>query len=337
MKSFSIVMLLALLVTFANHDVNAQKNRIDSLFMNSDTTSVIDSLMKDFDKFLDSIAAPKSFFNISAGAGTGIFSFEDKNSVFLTSEKKLILSPSLGYFHKSGFGISATGYMINENNKLNFYQYVFTPSFDVIKRSFSTGISFSKYFNKDSLSFYTTPIQNEIFAYFSYKKWWLQPSLSFSYGWGSKTEYEKKQYNIYRRLLLQSNRYYITIKNQESINDLSLTLSLRKDFNWYDVLAKDDNITFTPVVLFNSGTQNFGFNTSYTYTLPAAIRVNSTPGNSNITSRTEFAPQSISMVLRSSYLKGKFMLQPQVLFDYYLPQAENRFNTVFSVMAGLNF
>lgn len=231
--------------------------------------------------------------------------------------------------------MSVTGYMINENQRFNFYQFVFTPSFDVIRRSFSTGISFSKYLNRDSLSFYTTPIQQEFFAYFSYRNWWLRPSVSVSYGWGSKTEYEKKQYKIYRRLLQQSNSYYVTIRNEESINDLSVTFSLRKDFNWYDVLAKNDNITVTPVILLNSGTQNFGFNTSYTYTLPAAIRVNSTPGNSNIRERTEFAPQSVSMVLRSSWLKGKFMLQPQILFDYYLPQAEDRFNTVFSVTAAL--
>jgi hypothetical protein len=243
----------------------------------------------------------------------------------------------VGYYHKSGMGISGTGYMLHDNRQLNFYQFVITPSFDVIKRSFSTGISFSKYLSKDSLTFYTTPIQNEFFAYFSYKKWWLRPSVSMSYGWGSKTEYQKKQYKIHRRLLQQSNRYYITIRNEESINDFSVTLSLRKDFNFYDVLSKQDNITFTPVMLFNSGTQNFGFNTSYTYTLPSAIRVNSTPGNSNISERTDFAPQSVSMVLRSSYLKGKFLLQPQVLFDYYLPEAEDRFNTVFSLTASVSF
>jgi hypothetical protein len=329
--------IVSLLFLFANPDAKAQKTRIDSLFMNGDTSVVIESLMKDFDKFLDSLTAPKSFFNVSLGIGSGIFSFENNNSVFLTEEKKLILSPSFGYYHKTGLGISATGYMINENSKLNFYQYVFTPSFDVIKRKFSTGISFSKYISKDSLSFYTTPIQNEFFAYFSYKKLWVRPSLSISYGWGSTTQYEKKQDKIYKRLLQRSNRYYVTIKNKETISDLSVTLSVRKDFNWYDVISKDDNITFTPVILLNSGTQNFGFNTSYTYTLPSAIRVNSMPSNSNITDRTEFAPQSLSMVLRSSYLKGKFLIQPQVLFDYYIPQSDDRFNTVFSVTTAFSF
>lgn len=335
MKSF-IAGFIFLLV-FATNQANAQRNRLDSLFMNKDTTSVLDSLMADFDDFLDSLSKPKSFFNITVGAGTGLFSFETKNSAVLTSEKKLILSPSVGYFHKSGFGFSATGYLINDSSKLNFYQYVLTPSFDIIKRKFSLGISFSRYISKDSLSFYTTPIQNEIFTYFTYKNWWLRPSISLSYGWGSETEYEKREAKLRKRLLRGGYQYYITVANKQTISDFSLTLSLRKDFNWYDVLSKRDNITFTPVVLFNSGTQNFGFNTSYTYTLPSAIRVNSTPSNSKVNERTDFAPQSLSMVLRTSYLKGKFILQPQVLFDYYLPQGEDKFNTVFSVTAGVSF
>lgn len=322
---------------FANLDTSAQKTRLDSLFMTSDTTALMDSLMKDFDNFLDSISAPKSFFNVAFGVGNGIFSFEHNNSVYLTNERKLILTPSVGYFHKSGLGISAAGYMINEDKGLNFYQFVISPSFDIIKRKFSTGISFSKYISKDSLAFYTTPIQNELFAYFSYKKWWIRPTVSVSYGWGSKTEYEKRKYKLQRRIMQQRRQYYVTIKNEESINDLSLTLSLRKDFNWYDVLLKNDIVTFTPVFLFNSGTQNYGFNTSYTYTLPAAIRVNSTPGNSNVTDKTSFAAQSVSMVLRSNYMKGRFMLQPQVLFDYYLPEAEEKLNTVFSITASVSF
>lgn len=102
MKSFCIVIGMVLIVVLANHDTNAQNNRIDSLFLSSDTTAVMDSLMKDFDRFLDSIAAPKSFLNISLGIGTGIFSFEDKNSVFLTSEKNLFFPHLLAIIIKPG-------------------------------------------------------------------------------------------------------------------------------------------------------------------------------------------------------------------------------------------
>ena len=336
MKSIFTRIVIALLVLSASQDTNAQKNRIDSLFMGSDTSSVIDSLMRDFDSYLDSITATKSIFFVSMSAGTGVFSFEQSNSTFLTSEKKLILSPSIAYYHKSGLGISATGYMINQDKGLNFYQYVFTPSFDIINRNFSTGISFSRYISEDSLDFYTTPIQNEIFTYFSYKKWWLRPSINVSYGWGNSVEYEERKLLIQKGRSKKDRQVPIVVRNEESVNDLSVTLSLRKDFNWYDVLSTNDNVSFTPVVMFNSGTQNFGFNTSYSGTLPKSIRVNSLPSNNNITEKTDFAAQSLSMVLRGIYLKGKFMLQPQVLFDYYLPEADDRFNTVFSITAALS-
>lgn len=336
MKSFFTTIGIALLVLIARQDTNAQKNRIDSLFMGSDTSLVMDSLMRDFDNYLDSITATKSILFVSMSAGTGVFSFEDRNSTFLNSEKKLILSPSIAYYHKSGLGISATGYMINQDKGLNFYQYVFTPSFDIINRNFSTGISFSRYISEDSLDFYTTPIQNEIFTYFSYKKWWLRPSINISYGWGSSVEYEERKLLIQKGRSKKDRQVPIVVRNEESVNDLSVTLSLRKDFNWYDVLMANDNISFTPVIMFNTGTQNFGFNTSYSGTVPKSIRVNSLPSNKNITDKTDFAAQSLSMVLRGIYLKGKFMLQPQVLFDYYLPESDDRFNTVFSITAALS-
>jgi hypothetical protein len=75
----------------------SQSGKLDSLFSSGDTTAVMDSLLKDFDAFLDSLATPKSFFSVSVGVGTGVFSFEEKNSVFYNSKKKLILSPSIGF------------------------------------------------------------------------------------------------------------------------------------------------------------------------------------------------------------------------------------------------
>lgn len=336
MKSIFTTIAIALVVLMASKDTSAQKTRIDSLFMGSDTSSVMDSLMRDFDSYLDSITATRSIFFISMSAGTGVFSFEEGSSTFLNSEKKMILSPSIAYYHKSGLGISATGYMINQDKGLNFYQYVFTPSFDLIKRNFSTGISFSRYISEDSLDFYTTPIQNEIFTYFSYKKWWLRPSISVSYGWGNTVEYEERKVLIQKGRSKKDHQVPIVVRNEEAVNDFSVTLSVRKDFDWYDVLSTNDNISFTPVIMLNGGTQNFGFNTSYTGTLPKSIRVNSLPSNSNITDKTDFAAQSLSVVLRGIYFKGKFMLQPQVLFDYYLPQADDRFNTVFSITAAVS-
>lgn len=335
-----LIPALLLFVTvgmFSPSTANAQSGKLDSLFMQGDTSAVMDSLMKDFDSFLDSLHQRKSMFMIGMGVGTGFFSFENKNSVYLSTEKKLLLSPHIGYFHKSGLGLMLSGYAVNDNSKMNLYQVAISPTYDVIKRAYSAGISYTHYLTKDSVDFYTTPIRNELFAYFSYKNWWVRPGVSVSYGWGSRTDYEQQQYSIWLQRLQRSRSFYITVKNQESVQDLSVTLSVRKDFDWYDVLTKNDNFTITPVLLLNGGTQQFGFNTSYSYKA-TAIRANSLPSNSSISDQTGFGLQSASAVLRCSYMIGKFMIQPQVFADYYIPQTESqRWNTVFSVSASFMF
>jgi hypothetical protein len=337
MQKLASILLFAIILCQSSF---SQSGKVDSLFNNRDTTAVIDSLMKDFDKFLDSLSTPKSFFNIGLGAGTGFFSFENKSSFVTTTEKKLIISPSLGYFHKSGLGVSATAFTINDNTGFNFYQFALSPSYDLIKKKFSTGISYTRYINKDSLEFYTTPIQNELFAYFTYKKLWVRPTINFSYGWGSKASYEKqKLVRLSRLLAATGNQYYVTVKNTESVQDFAMTFSLRKNFDWYDVLGKGDDVSISPALLLNAGTQTFGFNTSYSYNF-SAIRANSLPTNSDISDNNQFALQSVSFSLRGSYLKGKFLIQPQVLFDYSLVNYQDElpsFNTVFFVTVNFSF
>jgi hypothetical protein len=137
-------LLTVVLVVISLQQASAQEGKLDSLFASGDSTAVMDSLMKEFDKefenFLDSLITPKSFFAVNLGVGTGFFSFEDKNTVFLTTRKKLILSPSAGYFHKSGLGISASAFLLHDGNEINLYQVALSPSYDLIKRKISTGI-----------------------------------------------------------------------------------------------------------------------------------------------------------------------------------------------------
>jgi hypothetical protein len=331
-------LLVLLVFTVAMQPSFSQNGgKLDSLFAKGDTTAVLDSLLKDFDSYLDSLTGHKSFFTVNLAIGTGFFSFNDRNTVTVNTEKKLIFSPSAGYFHKSGFGVAASAYALF-NNGMNFYQYSISPSYDRIKKRYSTGIAYTRYLTKDSLDFYTTPIQNELFAYFSYKKWWVRPTLSLSYGWGSKEEYEKREATRLARLLERPDRYFVTIKNKESVKDFSATISVRKDIDWYNVLTKSDNVTLTPIAMLNAGTQTYGFNTSYSYNF-SPVRANSLPSNNDISDNTQFAFQSACMAIRGSYLKGRFLLQSQVLFDYFLQDLDSgsKLNTVYSITAGVSF
>jgi hypothetical protein len=337
MKALKLNGILILILLLHNGNAFAQKKKLESILKTSDPQALIDSLMEGFEAYLDSISEPKSFFNASVGVGTGIFSFENKNSVYYSNEKKLIFSPNIGYYHKSGFGITGSAYSLLDEGTFNFYQFAVTPSYDYIKRKFSAGVAYSRFFQKDSLDFYSTPIQNEVFAYFTYKDAFVKPGITIAYGWGSKTSFEERKVEILKKRKKRRGSYFLTEKVHESVSDLSVILSLKKDFNWYDVLFESDYISFTPVVLLNSGTQNYGFNISYTHQLPANIKINSLPANSSISDQSTFAPQSVGMIFRCSYIKGPLMLQPQVFCDYFLPESDEPFNTAFSFTAGLTF
>src|SRR5437868_1771847 len=112
--STRIILLVMLTCSYVQF-THAQQSALDSLFAKGDSTAVMDSLLKDFDSYLDSITKPKSFFSASFGIGNGYYSFENKNSVYLTNMQKLMVSPSAGYYHRTGLGITATGYYLLDN------------------------------------------------------------------------------------------------------------------------------------------------------------------------------------------------------------------------------
>lgn len=306
-----------------------------------DTTMDYDDLMSELDLFLDSLLAPRSFFLINVSAGSGYFNYPRANRK-IESKRKSVYTPTIGYYHKSGPGITLSGNIINDQQQLDLYQFSIAPSFDLIKNhNWIAGVSYVHYFTKDSLPFYTSPLENEVNAYFLWRKSWLQPGITASYGWGSKTEYEEREEYI-KLLRLRRRGVIITDPPQttttEKIADFSLSASLRHSFYWMHVLTEKDYFKFTPQLVFSSGTQKFGFNrTSSAYALNTRLGsyllYNS--GDVTIDDKLEFQPLSLSLYLRPDYNIGKFFIQPQLIFDYYIPS--EKFSTLFSLGAGFIF
>src|ERR1043166_6088597 len=196
-----------------------------------DTNINYDELFRDLDGFLDSLLLPHSYFLGSLSITKGYYNFANKSSTLLNTSRKFTYVPTFGYYHKGGLGVTAVGYIVNDNANLNFYQFSIGPSYDYLdNRSLATGVSYTRYFTKDSLPFYTSPLQNEICGYFSYRKWWIRPTVSMSYGWGSRSDYQKREEQI-QSLRLRP-RGYTFINSKESVNDFSLTGSVRHDFYW---------------------------------------------------------------------------------------------------------
>ena len=322
----------------------SQGSSVDSVIVPSkqvtiDTTLDYESLFQDFDAFMDSILSPHSYFMGSLSAGKGYYNFERKGSSLIETSQKLTYSPALSYYHKGGFGFTTTGYIVNDETNLNFYQFSLSPSFDYLEnRNFATGVSYTKFFTKDSLSFYTSPLQNELYAYFTYRKTWVRPTLSLSYGWGSRSDYVRRE-DLIQSLRLRP-RGYTYINTKESVSDFSVIASVRHDFYWLDVFTYNDHIRFTPQVAFTSGTQKFGFNQSsstYGTVIRNGTNVLYSTENVFLDDHLNFQPLSLTLYLRSEYFVGKFFIQPQLALDYYFPSSSRNFSSLFSITAGLIF
>lgn len=331
-----LVLLLGFFIAMTSSAQQPSKpSDIDTSFADLD----YDDLFNELDLLLDSLTAPRSFALFNIAVGYNYFNYQAKESYLLEASKKLTYSPTLSYFFKNGLGISANTVVVNDGQKLNPYQFNITGSYDYIKNNkFITGISLTHFFTRDSLPFYTSPLKNDLYSYFTYRGFWLKPSIAASYGWGSRSAYEERQ--EYITSLRLNARGYTRINTRESVNDFNLIGSVRHDFYWINVLSKKDYARITPQIVFTSGTQKFGFNqTSSTYaTLPrTGTNVLYNTDNIALDDQLVFQPLSLSTYLKAEYSKGRFFFQPQLIFDYYFPAAEKNLTTAFVVNAGVIF
>ena len=335
MKMRLIVLSLLMITVDASAQMPEKKPAIDTTFNDED----YDLLFNDLDKLLDSLTTPRSFVMFNIGIGNSYFNYETKSGFALQSSNQVTYAPSFSYFSKTGLGISATSIVMNDGMKWNPYQLNATLSYDYIRNhKFITGIALTRFFTKDSLPFYTSPLKNQLYAYFTYKNFWLKSSVAGSYGWGSRRSYQEQQDYI-TTLRLQAYGY-TRINTRESINDFNLITSVRHDFYWMNIFAKHDYIRFTPQIVFTSGTQKFGFNqTSSSYaTLPrTGTNVLYNTNNVILDNQTYFQPLALSTYIKTQYSKGIFFIQPQLILDYYFPANEKNFSTAFVMNAGVIF
>jgi hypothetical protein len=316
--------------------LHAQKDTTSNL---PDASVDYDALFNDLDSFLDSLLMPRSFRLINVSAGSCVYDYSSETNYLMNSKRQLLLAPSFGYFDKSGFGINAAASIVNEQGKWNPYQFSGTVSYDYLKNlGFITGIAATRFFTKDSLNFYTSPLKNDLSAYFSYRKLWFKPAVSVSYGWGTKNAIEERQEKITSLRLRKKG--YTRINTQESVTDFNLLVSVRHDFYWLNVLFKKDFFRLTPQINFTSGTQSYGFNqTSNTYGTQK-VTGNSilfSSENVNLDDHTKFQPLSVAALLKSEFSIGKFFLQPQAIFNYYIPATGNNITTTFVLNTGFVF
>jgi hypothetical protein len=127
-----------------------------------------------------------------------------------------------------------------------------------------------------------------------------------------------------------------TVESANHIKDFSLSASVRKDFEWYGVLTKNDNITVSLTTYLVTGASKIKTSTNINYATKkltlARFRksYNDADGNG-------FQVQSAALSASIFYTIGKFNLQPIWFMDYYFQDTDQKFSQVFSLTFAYNF
>lgn len=319
--------------TIASAQTPVKQTDIDTGYIDYDV------LFNEMQAVFDSMTAPRNIFLFNLSSSRNNYNYESKSSFYLETKKKVTWTPTLGFFSKNGWGVSGTSVVIDDGEHLNPFQFYLAGSYDYLgKNDWISGVAFTRFFTKDSLPFYTSPLKNEIYAYFTYRKPWFKPSVAVSYGWGKKSDFEEREEYITSLRLVMNG--FTRIDTKESINDLNIMTAIRHDFFWLNVIGKNDYVRITPQVVFTSGTQKFGFNqtvSTYSSIPRSGVNILSYSDNIYLDDKLYFQPLALTAFMKAEYSKGKFYIQPELLFDYYFPATENKFNTIFVFNAGVIF
>jgi hypothetical protein len=303
---------------------------------------ILDSLLENDEmmKMIASFGKPSSYFRINAGVGNKLYSSQDKAIESLQNATKLVISPSAAYYHKSGFGISFTGFLLTESSKTRFYQYSVSPFYNYIKgKVASASLSYTHYFQEDTYSANTSPVQDEFYGSIVFKKPWLKPGISAGYSLGTFHEIIKIDTTI--RVGNQRVRIKYTDTTTTKLSTFSLAATVEHSFGFYHIFSKKDGCSITPEFFFITGVNTYQVSHKSTIENYNAFTKRRTKRIRHFQSQSvnsKFEPQSLGLDLDLIYSIGIFYIEPELYVDYYLPKTDDkRFSQIFNFSIGITF
>jgi hypothetical protein len=293
------------------------------------------------------VGKPKAdLFDVTLGYGNGNFSQKAYLQQISTPLPSGYFSANAAFLHRSGLGLALNINVINEAEGLNLFQWSVNPSYDFSNTKLATGISFSRYFNKDSLSFYVSPLVNDVYAYLLLKPGWLQPKLAVDFGWGNYDERENLRYldtNRFPRLKPAVRSLSKTL-GVATVYDISFLLSVKHAFKWD--LKRDQGYFFqlTPSLSTVAGTAKYGSNLAISNA--AGVRsVSAVNAQRYLTKYRDLFPepderflwQNANAGVTGLLNLGAFYLQAQVTLSYAIPSAYSGWTTFYNMACGVSF
>lgn len=326
--------LFFLFIILSVYKVSAQTIQTDK--------QIMDSLLENDDmlKLINNLDKPYSYFRINMGVGNKLYNSLDNSVENLQKANSIIFTPSLGYYNKSGLGVSFTGFLMNENNRTDFYQYAVTPSFIYSKgKVVDLYASFTHYILKDAYSPSTSPVQNEWYAMATFKQSWVKPRVALSYSTGIASQVINIDTAI--NVLNQPIKIKYIDTAGIKISSFSVTASLEHSFSFFNLFSINDGLIFTPQVSLISGVNNFNVSHNSSlenfnaFTKKQIKRIRHFQAKAN---NDQYQLQSAGLDLDVIYSIGRFYLEPDLYLNYYLPQTNDKaFTQIVTFNAGITF
>ncbi len=336
-KIITSLLVIFLSISFY-HPSEAQVISDDSLFAAQDFSALRnDTLLAELRLLLDSMGQQGSFFSVTTSVSNRLFSA--KNNAFnsqQTNSGVTAFMPSIAYFHKSGFGLSGTGYVRAIDGSPAFYQMALSPSYDKIGKKIIYGISYSYYIKQQDLASSATPYNHEWYAYVQAKKLWLKPALAV--GWASG-----KYQDVSSTIVTRFGAPRLVVDTSDvRLKDLSLSASLSHSFSFTKVFSKKGLLAIVPQLSLIGGIQN------YSATSKSLIRLDHSREDElrrvrkrykvSSSSSSTMSLQTAALSTNVSWYKGAFSISTGYFLGYYFnSSASSQFSHIFNVGLGFTF
>jgi hypothetical protein len=347
-----LVILLTVFIFFAGA-VKAQEK--DSIIINKDS---IEKAVDEFLALLDSAKAPKSYWQLSLGTSNTQFSV---NNVALNAQqlkKGVTLIPSVIYYDKSGLSFTYNNFISLSNKNSGIVQHSITPAYDFSRnKMFDFGFSYTRFIGNEKFAQTSSPYQNDFYGYLQFNQWEVQPSVALGYSTGKFTETSRTDTFFVRQFPIRDTvRFTVFDTLKVKLRDFSNIVSARHQFVFETRKAKN-YFTFTPSLLlfFAKNSYDVEYTSASAFSPRIAYLLNNRPDlkelierqikksfpdineTRNFLNTTNYQLQSLGLNLDAAIYLGKFYINPQVYLDYYFPEADKKFSTIFTLQAGIIF
>jgi hypothetical protein len=253
-------------------------------------------------------------WHLTLGLNMGMVStyqISGKDTGFANS---LTQSPVITLGHKSGFSVSYSPTFVLGGSKTGLFMQTLSADISQYdKPDYSYDLSYSHYLFSSGTSVPYSPLNNEVYASFTYKKPWLNPEISAGIAFGTNTEETPSK----------------------KVSDIGISVGAGHSFDW-----DKGNLSYsvTPDIMLNAGTNDyFSFLKTTKYigrsiaaaklikkgaAALAAKKKNARTGTSTTTTQnSSFGLSNLSLGIESSLETGAFTFRP--VLNCYIPVGAN--------------